>query len=409
MHITTNSGNTYSYIRRTNEIVSGLVEEQGYEWNFAPLSVFSAISEVAMFIIGITEQCNMRCTYCCYSGSYKHNRTHSYKALNSQDIDEIYDFILRIKTKKPTHIAFYGGEPLLQYALIQYAVERGSDRLGGDVAYSITTNGTMLTPVKMDWLFAHNIEIVISLDGTKSFHDKYRVFPNGSGSFAQVHNVLSYILVHYPHYRHLVSLQMTFPSYKDVEKIAEEWQKNSVLREYVPSNIHGLAANFSQEVKILYYEEVRTFYNHLIDVYEKHQEWAVLRVLLEECISSWKERPILDAGNMIPMSTCLPVNTKLYIDAKKEIGVCEKIADKYRIGNVKDGLDWGKANALAREYYNRRFDRCKFCPAVRMCELCLTAIEYTPKQWDVLCHNERVYARVFMYVFCEMAERGLIK
>jgi uncharacterized protein len=43
-----------------------------------------------------------------------------------------------------------------------------------------------------------------------------------------------------------------------------------------------------------------------------------------------------------------------------------------------------------------------------MCNMCLTAIEHTDEQWDVLCHNERVYTRVFMYLFCEMAERGLI-
>ena len=132
-------------------------------------------------------------------------------------------------------------------------------------------------------------------------------------------------------------------------------------------------------------------------------------MLFEESIADWKERPIIEVGSSVPMATCMPVNTKLYIDASKEIGVCEKMADMYRVGNIANGIDWQKANALVRSYYDRRVGRCKNCPAVRMCDMCLIALEYTEKQWDILCHNEQVYARVFMFVFCEMAERGLIR
>ena len=132
-------------------------------------------------------------------------------------------------------------------------------------------------------------------------------------------------------------------------------------------------------------------------------------MLFEESIADWKERPIIEAGGSVAMATCMPVNTKLYIDASKEIGVCEKMADMYRIGNIAKGIDWPKANSLVRSYYGRRVKRCKNCPAVRMCDMCLTALEYTEEQWNILCHNVQVYARVFMFVFCEMAERGLIR
>lgn len=409
MNITTNSGNTYSYIRRTNEIVGGLVEEQGYEWNFAPLSFFSAVPEVYIFIIGITEQCNLRCKYCCYSGSYEHNRSHSQKKMNSSDIDEIYDFILRQSTKRPLHIAFYGGEPLLQYPLIQYAIQRGYELLGSEVAFSVTTNATILTPERIDRLIAQHVELVVSLDGSKAFHDKHRVYANGEGSYNRVHETLSYIVKNYPQHLNLVSLQMTLETYREIDKIAEKWHNDPILKNFAPSNIHGLAANFAKGVEKIEYENVRSFYEHLLDIYEHHQDWAVLRVLFEESIADWRERPIIEARSSVPMATCMPVNTKLYIDASKKIGVCEKMADKYRIGNITEGIDWQKANALVLSYYNRRVERCKNCPAVRMCDMCLTALEYTEEQWDVLCHNVQVYVRVFMFVFCEMAERGLIR
>lgn len=33
---------------------------------------------------------------------------------------------------------------------------------------------------------------------------------------------------------------------------------------------------------------------------------------------------------------------------------------------------------------------------------------YTDDQWDVLCHNERLSHRLGLFVFCEMAERGML-
>ena len=370
MNITTSSGNSYSYIRHTNEIVGGLVEEQGYEWNFAPLSTFSGLPEVYMFILGITEQCNLRCTYCCYSGTYEYNRSHSQKVMGSGDIDKIYDFIMRISTKRPLHIAFYGGEPLLQYPLIQYAIQLGYDLLGEDVVFSVTTNGTVLTPEKIDWLLAQHVELVVSIDGTKAFHNKHRVYANGQGSYISVYKALSYIVENHPQHLKLVSLQMTLATYSYIDKIAEEWHEDSLLRNFAPSNIHGLAANFVKGVEKVEYEDVRSFYEHLLDVYEHHTDWKVLRVLFEESIADWKERPIVEAVSSVPRATCMPVNTKLYIAASKEIGVCEKIADMYRIGNIVEGIDWQKANTLVRSYYDRRVERCKNCPAVRMCDMC---------------------------------------
>ena len=408
MNITTISGNTYSYIRRTNEIVEGIVEEQSYDWNFAPLASFSAMMDVSMFIIGITEQCNLRCTYCCYSGLYENNRIHSTLRLTSSDIDEILLFIQQTTLKRPVHIAFYGGEPLLQYYLIQHTVELGRTLIGKDTTFSITTNATLLTQKRIDWLMGQEIGLTVSLDGTKLYHDRHRVDADGNGSFDRVYAVLRYVKDNHPLQKQLISLQMTMPSYDAIEKIAEEWHKDSLLREFAPTSIHGLSVNFAQGVRKVVYEEVRLFYEHLIDVYEQHQDWMVLKVLLDESVAYWKNRPIMDASGSVPMATCMPVNTKLYIDSKKDIGVCEKVADKYRIGNVREGIDWAKANEMVREYYSRRVERCKQCHAIRMCNMCLTALEYSDGQWDVLCHNERVYARVFMFVFCEMAERGLV-
>ena len=407
MYVETTKHNTYSYLRRTGEIVSGVVADGDYVWTFEPLKPFSAMPEVDMFILSITEQCNLRCTYCCYSGEYPGNRTHSSLSMSREDINEIYSFIQQTATKRPLHIAFYGGEPLLQYGLVQYAIEKGIEQWGDEVTYSVTTNATLLTIEKIDWLIFHNVKLEISIDGTAMFHDRHRVDQTGKGSFYRVHQALTHIVNNHSEY-HNFQLQMTLSSIDDLLFIAKEWNEDSILVHLAPSYITSLAPNFSKGVAKRKYEELKEQYIHLLDIYEQHPDWQVLKAYFNECIALWKERPIMDVGDTVPMSTCMPRNTKLHIDASKQISVCEKISDLYRIGSVGEGVDWQKANELVQAYYNKRVHRCAQCPAIRMCNLCLTAVEFNDEQWNLLCHNECVYARLDMLLFCEMAERRMI-
>lgn len=409
MHIQTIRGNIYSYLRRTNEIVGGVADESDYTWRFNPLNQFNTMSEIEMFIIGITEQCNLRCTYCCYSGDYVNNRIHGSHTLTGRDIDVIYDFIQQIAGNRRLRIAFYGGEPLLQYQLIQYAIIRGRERWGNNVDFSISTNGVLLNNEKNEWLSINSVELAISIDGTKVFHNKHRVDIMGNGSYERVYSALSHIKETYPEYIPCVLLQMTLVAFSDIIQIAREWNSDGLLKSFVLSNIHGLSPNFINGVKTVDYEETKQLYLHILDAYEKHQDWVVFKIFLDECLAYWKDRPIIDAGQSVPMATCMPINSKIYIDSQMQIGICEKVADKYRIGNVKNGIDWKRANEIVEEYYHKRVERCKYCPAIRMCDMCLTAVEYSDEQWDISCHNERVYAQIFMFLYCEMAERGLIK
>ena len=408
MYIETTRHNFYSYVRRTGEIVPGIVADNDYVWTFEQIEPFMAMPSVDMFILSITEQCNLRCRYCCYSGDYQNNRTHSNRCISKDDLEGIYDFIDEMTSIRPLHIAFYGGEPLTQYELVQHAISRAEERWNKDVLFSVTTNATLLSVERINWLMTHHVKMEISIDGPARFHDRNRVDQTGNGSFRQMYKALSYIVNEHHEYLSNIQLLMTLPSVEDLPAIAEDWHNDSVLRQLTPSHITGLAPNFAKGVVKKEYLTLKEQYLKLLDVYEQHQDWSVLKAYFDGCIAYWKDRPIVDAGNSVPMSTCMPRNTKLYIDASKQIAVCEKISDKYRIGSVQKGIDWNKANAHVHTYYNKRVQRCGNCPAIRVCDLCLTAIEFNDEQWDVLCHNERVYAQLYMLLFCEMAERGMI-
>ena len=99
MQITTSSKHDYYYLPRTNEIIAE-PKEDNFEWIFKELSAFGELPNVDNFVISITENCNLRCTYCCYSGKYKNNRIHGTKSMSADDIDAIYEFIKKtVKSK----------------------------------------------------------------------------------------------------------------------------------------------------------------------------------------------------------------------------------------------------------------------------------------------------------------------
>ena len=65
-------------------------------------------------IIELTEQCNLRCTYCVFDDAYSKERSHSSTKLDiSLAKEKIYNFFCR--ANEDAYIIFYGGEPLLEF------------------------------------------------------------------------------------------------------------------------------------------------------------------------------------------------------------------------------------------------------------------------------------------------------
>ncbi|MFR9286073.1 MAG: radical SAM protein [[Clostridium] scindens] len=67
----------------------------------------------------VTQQCNLRCEYCAYSGLYE-NRTHANKNMDFDTAKKAIDFFLNhSRDSKQITFGFYGGEPLLMFKLIK--------------------------------------------------------------------------------------------------------------------------------------------------------------------------------------------------------------------------------------------------------------------------------------------------
>ncbi len=138
------------------------------------------ISHVVLFV---TQQCNMRCTYCYGNGgSYG-----SGGVMTSLTARKAVDwFIEQSRQLKKLHLGFFGGEPLLNFHLIRevihYANERGQE-CNKQFAFGIATNGLLLDDEKIAFFKDHGITPHISIDGPKELQDTQRPLENGKGSY----------------------------------------------------------------------------------------------------------------------------------------------------------------------------------------------------------------------------------
>lgn len=70
-------------------------------------------NNVHQLILQVTQNCNLRCKYCVYSGSYV-NRVHTKKRMSIETAKKAVDFYHKHNSNLENGlISFYGGEPLL--------------------------------------------------------------------------------------------------------------------------------------------------------------------------------------------------------------------------------------------------------------------------------------------------------
>jgi uncharacterized protein len=411
MKITTGLGTTYIYNKWTNKILEESNVEEDTDnriVQFNPVNKITCLSNVDTFVVEITQRCNFRCSYCCYSGKYRNNRIHSNFSMNEMTIDACISFIVEKSLAEIVNVAFYGGEALLEFGRVKLFVDRAHTSQK-KFHFLLSTNGYYLTENIVDWLVKNDFDINLSLDGGLKYHNLNRIQITGGDSFDVVHTNVCYIKNNYvTFFDKNVHFLMTVANLEDLIPIAEEWNSFTALRDKAPSHVSSVAPNYAVGVKIADEFQAKRIFYKILNYYEEHKYLLVLYTFLFERISDLLERPIFDLIEFNRISTCLPTNKKLFVDANGKIGVCEKMSDIYRVGDVFNGFDWGKINEQVRKLVKRKLRYCSSCPFIRLCDVCLTSNDLSEKEFDIFCHNQKCYITTLLTIFCEMAERGLI-
>ena len=145
----------------------------------------------------LTDSCNLGCTYCFMerpSGQRPKPTLMSFstvqKALDLyiKCLKKIDNKVLDAKTKM---INFYGGEPLINKGVFLQALQyieilRRQGKLPRDIRLSLNTNGTLVDREIALALKKYNVEVAVSIDGPRQYHDTNRKYWRSTkGSFTE--------------------------------------------------------------------------------------------------------------------------------------------------------------------------------------------------------------------------------
>lgn len=139
-----------------------------------------------------TLECNFRCKYCVIEHNVS-NHQRKIKMDKKVVIKGINLFLRNIsKTIDEKKIIFYGGEPLLYFDIIRFAIEYIRDKeIFGEfgpngIIIHLVTNGSLITEEIAKFLKIHNVFVTVSIDGYEEEHNVMRVYRNGRGTFRKV-------------------------------------------------------------------------------------------------------------------------------------------------------------------------------------------------------------------------------
>ncbi|MDO5540403.1 MAG: Cys-rich peptide radical SAM maturase CcpM [Eubacteriales bacterium] len=334
----------------------------------------------------VTQQCNLRCEYCVYSGNYE-NRGHANKKMSLETAKKAIDYaVMHSRDVTSLAISFYGGEPLLAFDLIKECVEYAKHAGEGKrISYSFTTNGTLLTEEKYEFLVRNDFSLLISLDGPENFHNRHRKFANSEkGSFDTLFKNLSNLKKQYPDYfQKNISFNTVLDSENPLNEVVNFTLSNHIVRdsEFSSTLVNPVnaktqmrtAGNFILEYeyekfKVLLWKLGRLEEKDISPVMRNHfREFKRIGSALERVNRSEVPEKSHRGG------PCLPGVRKLFVTAEGKLYPCERVSESSRaayMGHIDTGIDLEKALKILN-IEKVTSGRCRNCWAYMFCSICV--------------------------------------
>jgi uncharacterized protein len=320
----------------------------------------STVPEPTAISLNIAQSCNLSCSYC-YADE---GRFGGHAAMMPQQVARAaIDQLLQNTRGERVTIGFIGGEPFLNRGLliwaVEYAVARAQET-GSRVGFSVTTNGTLLTPEDLDFLRTHSFAISVSLDGGAEVNDQERR-ARGRSAFELAVGRLGPLLQNPGNTRIAARATVTRRDLRVLERVevllATGFREVGVspLR---TSPVGGLA---------LVEEDWPVFLDEMERAAEA--EWEQLRrhgkLRFSNLANALKQ---LHAGYCKPLP-CGSAASYVSVSARGEYSTCHRTVDdpRYVLGDTNHGLSSGRREDFLRARHVDRQEPCRSCWARYLC------------------------------------------
>lgn len=290
--------------------------------------------------LDLAGSCNLDCVYCFEKEIPTRNGP-----MSSETAKASVNFLLA-RAGEATRVAlhFGSGEPLLNFGLLQEVVAYSEDRAaaqGKQVEFHLTTNGTLVTEAKAEFIAAHPFFVRLSMDGP--YHNRTRPRIGGKSSYEAAEQGF---LALRDRLRERLTVNVVYCQGMRVQDI------------YLWATALGIANLEVIKVGVFQRDDVMLTDSHLLD-FRKDLAWILAdlrqRVLHGKPIVHYL--PITKVlrrliGPAPAQRYCGVAATYLGVSSSGELYPCFRYLGlkEYRLGNVVNGADDGKRlDYLSRE------------------------------------------------------------
>ncbi|MBO3801753.1 MAG: radical SAM protein [Candidatus Brockarchaeota archaeon] len=358
-------------------------------------------------LVGITVlptyDCNFNCSYCFLKFySYK------YGTMTEEVASATLEFAKKY-VREDGSIWFFGGEPSVAWNIIKFFVEEVR-RQKLKFNLGMTTNMYLLDEEKLKYLAERTEKrfgFLVSIDGLKEQHDKFRVTKDGRGTWDKV-----------------------FENYNKAKKIfGKEFQ---VRWTFAPGTIVGLADAVKK-----YVEDYNIYNIALGAVFEvewKEKDYEDFRKEMEKLrdyLFSWYRKGI--PVNLMPerdgltyiigagsrYDRCGFGISDIGINPKGEISTCHRTAnslvnsEEMKIGDVFNGIDYEKVYRIYKRFQlapivSENIKMCDTCIVKNICNGGCLAQNYDMfNSYNVMPEAECRYLQIVTEVFLPLGHAML--
>lgn len=341
-------------------------------------------------ILKTTDECNLRCKYCVYSDHYPYTSKYSHNRMSLDVAVSAADYYLnciidqQLYLHKTPFIAFYGGEPLLNFDIIKGVIEYIEQTYPSLlVHYTITTNGIMLRDQQMvDFLKKHNVIICVSIDGYKDNHDRNRLKSNTAPTYDEICRIIQTNFEDYPLIYslccidYLTDLRKLYQYYMNSDRMSGGGMPH-LLR---VSQIFDLGTDYYDQFSSEHRDQFAMDYRYLEQEYIRlakngDSNWFLDLMIGQELLHAFDRPKFGNIGGLYVVNGCCIPGEKIYVYPDGTFGVCEKVGlDDIKIGDIKHGLDFKRISHLINKMNRIMSDFCGNCNMSSICSVCFSQL-----------------------------------
>lgn len=338
-------------------------------------SIYIPQIKQVQFSFAPVHECNLRCKYC--FADHGENFDGEQRKISTEMVDKILDFVFfkQFASCSEYRMDFVsGGEPLLNFEIIRYTIEKSKWMLRGTgkrLDIFLVTNGTIYNPEMLEYFDNNNVSIGISIDGDKETHNRNRYYADGTGSYEKVINTISLIKKSANLSRHtkdIWGLTVITGESQDMPGIIRHHHEMGINRMQMElvrgeKNIDFAISSKNVSRLIEEYKKLTAFF--LDEIYQGNFE-SLKMILNENDYFGKIICRIIDGGRMF--YRCSAGIGKINFDAQGNIYPCEWFVGipEYCIGNVEKGMDESKIKCFYEENVDLRTS-CRECWARYIC------------------------------------------